>query len=87
MDDSFATEKYMPLSADEIQKRFEDRARVPSSEAARQLLAAGHRVAYRYRDTPLDRVLLRYPDGSISSIGPDGVEELVSGPDPFKPLS
>ena len=76
----------MPLSAGEIQKRFEDRARVPSSEAARQHLAAGQRDAYRDRDTPLDRVLLQYPDGSISSMGPDGVEELVSGPNPFKPL-
>ena len=76
----------MPLTADEIQMRFEDRARVPSSEAARQHLAAGQRVAYRDRDTPLDRVLLRHPDGSISSMGPDGIEESVSGPDPFRPL-
>lgn len=77
----------MPLSADEIQKRFEDRAKVPSSEAARELLAAGHRVAYRERDTPVDRVLLRYPDGSVTSMGPDCIEELVSGPDPFRPLA
>ena len=76
----------MPLSADEIQKRFEERARVPSSEAAREHLAAGHRVAYRNSDTPADRVLLRYPDGSNSSMGPDGVEESVSSPDSFKPL-
>jgi hypothetical protein len=77
---------YMPFSADEIQKRFEDQARVPSSEEARKLLAAGHRVAYRERDMPVDQVLLRYPDGSISSMGPDGIEELVSGPDPFRPI-
>ncbi len=76
----------MPLSAEEIQKRFEDRARLPSSVAARQLLAAGQRVAYRDSDTPVGRVLLRYPDGSITSMAPDGVEELVSGPNPLRPL-
>ena len=76
----------MPLSADDIQKRFEERARVPSSEAAREHLAAGHRVAYRNSDTPADRVLLRYPNGSISSMGPDGIEELVCGADPSRPL-
>ena len=77
----FAAEIYMTLSADELQQRFEERAKEPSNKAAREHLAAGRWVAYRNPDTPADQVLRMYPDGSITTTGPDGAEKPVSGPD------
>lgn len=77
----FAAETYMTLSADELQQRFEERAKLPSSKAAREHLAAGRWVAYRNPETPVDQVLRMYPDGTITTTGPDGAEKPVSGPD------
>jgi hypothetical protein len=51
-----------------MQARFEERARRPSREEADRLLALGHPVSFRNPNTPINEVLVQYPDGHIESV-------------------
>jgi len=54
-----------------LDEEFKRRARKPSGAAAFAMLARGHAVTYRERDTPAGYVLRRHPDGRIETVKVD----------------
>ncbi len=51
------------LSPQALDEGFKRRARQPSGEAAKRILARGRAVFYREGDTPPGHVVRRHPDG------------------------
>ena len=58
----------MERRLDELERRFEQRAKVPSDIEARRHLAAGRAIPFRERDTPPGHVLRMHPDGRVELV-------------------